>query len=100
MLTDPTVAVCYPPGGRFHREAFSPGGDDYVFEVLDPELLEEIGPEPFRALPASTFLRPHVLDDPLEFEELIVGLPGVPLPRAGRWREPVKEVLAARLGDK
>jgi AraC-like DNA-binding protein len=100
VLTDPTVAVCYPPRGRFHREIFSPAGDDCVFAVLDPELFEEIGPEPFRALPASTFLRLHVLDDPLELEELIVGLSGRPLPRTGRWGEPVKEVLAARLADK
>jgi AraC-like DNA-binding protein len=100
VLTDPTVAVCYRPRERFHREAFSSRGDDALFAVLDPELFEEIGPEPFRALPARAFLRLHVLDDPLELEELIVGLSGRPLPRTGRWGEPVKEVLAARLGDR
>jgi AraC-like DNA-binding protein len=100
VLTDPTITVCYPPGERFHREALTARGDDCVFAVLDPELFEEVGPEPFRALPASTFLRLHVLDDPLELEEVIVGLSGRPLPRTGRWGEPVKEVLAARLGDR
>jgi AraC family transcriptional regulator len=100
VLTDPTVAVSYRPRERFRRELFSPGGDDCVFAVLDPALFEEIGPEPFRALPPGTFLRLHVLEDPLELEELIVSLSGRPVPRTGRWGEPVKEVLAARLGDK
>jgi len=100
VLTDPTIAVCYPPGERFHREALSPGGDDCVFAVLDPELFEEIGPEPFRALPAGSFMRLHLLADPLELEELVVGLSRRPLPRAGRWGEGVKELLVARLDEK
>lgn len=100
VLTDPTVAVCYRPGERFHREALSARGDDCFFAVLDPELFEQVGPEPFRPLPAGSFLRLHVLDDPLELEELIVGLSGRSLPRTGRWGEPVKEVLAARLGER
>jgi len=71
-----------------------------VFAVLDPELFEEIGPEPFRALPAGSFMRLHLLADPLELEELVVGLSRRPLPRAGRWGEGVKELLVARLDEK
>jgi AraC-like DNA-binding protein len=100
VLTDPTIAVCYPPGESFRREALTPGGDECVFAVLDPALFEEVGSEPFRTVGAESFLRLHLLDDPLELEELIVGLSGRPLPPPSRLGESVKELLAERYAER
>jgi AraC family transcriptional regulator len=100
VVSDATLALCYAPRQRFRREALTARGDECVFAVLDGTLFDQIGPEPFRALPADGFLRVHALDDPLALEELIVGLAGAPAPRTTRWSERVKEVLAERLGDR
>ena len=100
VVSDVTLALCYAPRQRFRREALTAHGDECVFAVLDGALFDQIGPEPFRALPADSFLRMHALDDPLALEELIVGLAGHPTPRATRWSERVKELLADRLGDR
>ena len=100
VVTDPMLAVCYPPRARFHREALTARGDDCLFAVLERELFEQVDPQPFQALPTRSFLRLQLVDDPVALEELIVGMSGRPLPRTGRWGEPVKELLAARLGDK
>lgn len=100
IVSDVTIALCYAPGQRFRREALTPRGDECLFAVLDRGVAEELGPEPFRVLPPDSFLRVHALDDPLALEELIVGLSRHPLPRTGRWGEQVKELLAARLGER
>ena len=100
IVSDVTLALCYAPGQRFRREALTPRGDECLFAVLDGGLFEELGAEPLRAMPPDSFLRVHALDDPLALEELIVGLSKHPLPRTGRWGEQVKELLAARLGER
>jgi AraC-like DNA-binding protein len=100
IVSDVTLALCYAPRQRFRREALTTHGDECLFAVLDGALFEEIGPEPFRMLPADSFLKLHALDDPLALEELIAGLSRHPLPSAARWGEQVKELLAARLGEK
>jgi AraC-like DNA-binding protein len=100
VLTDPTIAVAYAPGQRFRREAVAPGGDECLFAVLDPELFEQIRPEPFHTLPASSFLGLHVLDDPLRLEELIAGMSGRPLPPPSRLAESLKALLAERFAEK
>jgi AraC-like DNA-binding protein len=100
IVSDVTLALCYAPRQQFRREALTARGDECLFAVLDGGLFEELGPEPFRALPADSFLRVHALHDPLALEELIVGLSGHSLPRTGRWGEQVKELLAERLGER
>jgi AraC-like DNA-binding protein len=100
IVSDATLALCYAPRQRFRREALTARGDECFFAVLDGELFEELGPEPFRMLPADTFLRVHALEDALALEELIVGLSRHPLPRTARWGEQVKELLAERLGER
>jgi AraC family transcriptional regulator len=100
IVSDSTLALCYAPRQRFRREALTPRGDECVFAVLDGALFDQIGPEPFRALPADTFLRVHATRDPLALEELIVGLSDQRVPGSARWGERVKEVLATRLGDR
>ncbi len=100
VVTNPMLAVCYPPRSRFHREALTAEGDDCLFAVLEPELFEQVDPQPFQALPTKSFLRLQLVDDPVALEEFIVGMSGRPLSHTGRWGEPVKELLAARLGEK
>jgi AraC-like DNA-binding protein len=99
VVSDVTLALCYAPRQRFRREALTPRGDECVFAVLDGALFDQIGREPFRAVPADAFLRVHATRDPLALEELIVGLSAHPSPRSSRWGERVKELLATRLGD-
>jgi len=100
IVSDVTLALCYAPRQRYRREALTTRGDECLFAVLDGELFDSLGPEPFRMLPADGFLRVHALDDPLALEELIVGLSHRPLPSTGRWGEEVKELLATRLGER
>jgi len=100
VVSDVTLALCYAPRQRFRREALTPRGDECVFAVLDGALFDQIGAEPFRALPADAFLRVHASHDPLALEELIAGLSDHPVPRVARWGERVKELLATRLGDR
>ena len=100
VVSDVTLALCYAPRQRFRREALTARGDVCVFAVLDGALFDQIGPEPFRALPADSFLSVHAAHDPLALEELIVGLSNHTAPRPSRWGERVKELLATRLGDR
>jgi AraC-like DNA-binding protein len=100
IVSDSTLALCYAPRQRFRREALTSRGDECVFAVLDGALFDQIGSEPFRALPADAFLRVHATHDPLALEELIVGLSDQRVPGSARWGERVKELLATRLGDR
>jgi AraC-like DNA-binding protein len=100
VVSDVTLALCYAPRQRFRREALTPRGDECLFAVLDGALFEQIGREPFRALSADAFLRTHALQDPLALEELIVELSDAPAPRATRWGERMKELLAERLAER
>jgi AraC-like DNA-binding protein len=100
VVSDVTLALCYAPRQRFRRVPLTSRGDECLFAVLDQGLFEQIGPEPFRALPADAFLRLHAIQDPLALEELVAGLSDHPVRLSARWGEGVKELLVERLGDR